>query len=74
MQRYLNRNGNSGVESYEIGDTYIEVCFLGTSKTYRYSYASAGEPHVEQMKILAQNGYGLNSYIMKNVKFSYERK
>ena len=47
--------------------------FFGTAKTYRYSYASAGEHHVEQMKVLAQNGCGLNSYIMRNVRFSYEK-
>ena len=28
MQRYLNRNGNSNVAYYEIGSTYIDVCFL----------------------------------------------
>ena len=73
MQRYLNRNGNSNVAYYEIGNTYIDVCFFGSQKTYRYSYASAGRYHVEQMKILAQNGCGLNSYIMRNVRFSYEK-
>lgn len=73
MQKYLNRNGNSNVECYEIGDTYIDVCFFGTAKTYRYSYASAGRNHVEQMKILARKGSGLNSYIGRNVRFAYEK-
>lgn len=73
MQKYLNRNGNSNVECYEIGNTYIDVCFFGTPKTYRYSYTSAGQYHVEQMKILARNGCGLNSYIMRNVRFAYEK-
>ena len=73
MQAYLNRNGNSNVKCYEIGNNYIDVCFFGTPKTYRYSYASAGRNHVEQMKILARKGSGLNSYIMNNVRFAYEK-
>ena len=32
MQKYFNRNGNSNVECYEIGDTYIDVCFFGPQK------------------------------------------
>ena len=28
MQAYLNRNGNSNVKCYEIGNTYIDVCFF----------------------------------------------
>ena len=73
MQAYLNRNGNSNVKCYEIGNTYIDVSFFGTPKTNRYSNASAGRNQVEQMKILARNGSGLNSYIMNNVRFAYEK-
>lgn len=73
MQSYSNVNGNSNVEAYEIGDTYIEVKFGGTARTYRYSYGSAGMVHVEAMKELAKQGHGLNSYIMKNVRYGYEK-
>lgn len=73
MQRYLNLGGNSNIEGYEIGDNYISVKFHGTSKIYTYSYASAGEEHVENMKMLARQGSGLNSYIMRNVRNNYER-
>ena len=40
---------------------------------YTYSYKSAGVENVEQMKKLARQGYGLNSFINKNVKYDYER-
>lgn len=73
MQSYSNVNGNSNVEAYEIGDTYIEVKFRGTARIYRYSYGSAGIVHVETMKELAKQGHGLNSYIMKNVRYGYEK-
>lgn len=73
MQMYKNLGGNSNIRCYEIGDDYIDVIFYGTAKTYRYSYASAGRQHVEQMKRLAQQGMGLNSYIMTNAHFLYER-
>lgn len=73
MNLYGNLNGNSNVEAYQIGNDYIDVKFGGTAKIYRYSYSSAGMSHVETMKKLARQGYGLNSYIMKNVRFGYEK-
>ena len=73
MQMYKNLGGDSNIRCYEIGDDYIDVIFYGTAKMYRYSYASAGRQKVEQMKRLAQQGEGLNSYIMNYARFSYER-
>lgn len=71
MERYLDLGGDSGVFSYEIGDTYIRVKFDKTFKIYQYSYYKAGQFHVEKMKILANSSNGLNSYIMRNVKNLY---
>ena len=73
MERYRNSGGDSGVDSFEIGDDYIIVKFKGTFKTYRYSYMKAGRHHVEQMKLLARRGSGLHAYINGNVKFKYDR-
>lgn len=72
MQPYLNLGGDSGVRFYEILADRILVQFA-TGTPYTYSYASCGQHHVEQMKALAQNGHGLNSYIMRFVRFGYER-
>ncbi|MCK0914852.1 hypothetical protein BFR85_017660 [Acinetobacter pittii] len=72
MERYLDLGGDSGVFSYEIGDTYIRVKFDKTFKIYTYSYRSAGAGRVEDMKKLARNGNGLNSYIMRYAKTLYE--
>ena len=35
------------LESYEIGNEYIDVWFKGSKKVYRYSYKSAGKDNVE---------------------------
>ena len=72
MQFYADLNNDSGVSSYEIGDTHIKVWFNRNAYSYVYSYSSAGEYHVEHMKKLAIRGSGLNLYINKNVKEDYE--
>ncbi|MEA9415878.1 MULTISPECIES: hypothetical protein [unclassified Flavobacterium] len=73
MEIYTNKNGQSGVKSYEIGADYITVKFNRTAKPYKYSYlGKAGSKHVENMKHLAIKGAGLNSYINTHVKFKYD--
>lgn len=71
MEKYANRSGQSGVSAYEIGPNYIRVRFSSGS-VYQYSYRKAGQSHVENMKQLAMQGSGLNSYINTNVKFKYD--
>ncbi|EFK57418.1 Uncharacterised protein [Sphingobacterium spiritivorum] len=73
MERYANRNGDSGIFGYEIGSNFILIQFT-TGSVYEYTYASAGMNHIENMKSLALSGSGLNSYIMKNVRTKYSRK
>jgi hypothetical protein len=72
MKSYADLNDDSGVSSYEISASSIEVWFNNDPASYLYSYASAGQYHVEHMKKLAVKGCGLNSYIDKNVKRDYE--
>lgn len=72
MNRYANLGGNSNVEAYEIGASFIRVKFYGTNKIYAYSYNSAGMENVEKAKLLAINGQGLNSFIMRSMKYLYE--
>lgn len=72
MQLYKNQGGNSNIKAFTIGEDYIDVQFNGGS-IYRYSYRSAGRDKVEQMKRLAVQGSGLNSYIMRNARKDYEK-
>jgi hypothetical protein len=74
MIPYKDIDGDSGVICYEFGRDYIDVQFKNTLKVYRYSYLSAGVENVEHMKILAQRGNGLNSFIMRNVRNLYEKR
>jgi len=73
MKNYANLGGNSNVQSYEIGDNYIAVKFKGTNKIYVYSYSIAGSKNVDLAKELAENGSGLNSHIMLNMKDDFEK-
>ncbi|MBF0229185.1 MAG: hypothetical protein HQK63_06280 [Desulfamplus sp.] len=73
MQKYADINGDSGVYGFEIQTSAITVWFKGTQRPYTYSYQSAGQSNVEEMKRLALSGNGLNAFINRNVKFDYVR-
>lgn len=73
MQRYANLGGDSGVTGFEIGSDRITVQFKGGA-TYLYTYASAGQTNIEEMKALALAGQGLNSFISRVVKKLYAAK
>lgn len=68
QKKYRDRDNDSGVQSYEIGSTYIKLIFKSSRKVYEYTYAKEGQRHIENMKRLAQAGDGLNSYINKHVR------
>jgi hypothetical protein len=73
MIAYKNQHGNSGVSAYEIGKESITVQFV-TGDTYVYTYRKPGKTQVEQMKVLAERGEGLSTYISRVVKGRYEEK
>lgn len=73
MTLYKNNGGDSGVYSYEIGQDYIIVTF-DSGHSYEYTNYSTGYEHIENMKSLAKQGEGLNSYINKYVQKKYSRK
>jgi len=73
MERYRNLSGDSGVYAFETSSDYIVVEFI-KGGTYLYTYGSAGRDKIEQMKILAQRGAGLGTFINKNARKLYKRK
>ncbi len=73
MERYRNLGGDSGVVAYELGDDSIAVEFSDGS-LYLYTYQSAGSHNIEEMKVLAVAGRGLNSFINNNVRKKYASK
>ena len=60
MELYKNHRA-SGVTHYEFGDDFIDLKFKGKSRIYRY-YISY---QVTEMKLLAIEGKGLNTYISR---------
>jgi hypothetical protein len=72
MKKYSNNSGKSGVLAYETGADWIKVKFI-EGGIYRYSHQQAGRHHVEQMKILAEKGRGLSTYISQHVKDRYDK-
>lgn len=73
MKRYGNLNGNSGVIAYELAEDAITVAFTDGG-LYLYDHRRPGRKHVEQMKVLAQAGRGLATYINQHVREKYARK
>ena len=73
MEKYSNRNGNSGVIAYEIGEGFIRVEFKGGKKIYEYTEDSCGKYNLNEMIRLAKKGEGLSSFISREVKDSYEK-
>ena len=62
MKRYGNLHGNSGIDAYEVGADFIRIRFTNGG-VYRYTYDSAGEDDIEEMKELAKEGEGLTRFI-----------
>ncbi|MEM9389526.1 MAG: hypothetical protein AAGA02_03575 [Bacteroidota bacterium] len=73
LKIYKNLSGHSGIKAYDIGDDFIIVAFI-TGDIYRYDNSMPGKEHVENMKYLAQEGFGLSTYLSKAVKGKYARK
>jgi len=73
MEPYKNLSGNSGVAAYEIGADFIGVRFRN-GPWYLYTYASAGRNNIEKMKVLAEAGQGLSTFISTTVWKAYASK
>lgn len=72
MQRYKNAN-ESGVQFFNKGKDFIELMFEDGG-IYLYDSKKPGKLHVEKMKILADKGSDLNSYINKYVRANFAKK
>lgn len=74
MKRYANRSGHSGVEAYRFDATSIQVKFRNRAEPYLYSSKGrAGPEKVARMKVLAEAGQGLSTFISQHAHDDYER-
>jgi len=72
---YKNLGGDSCVLEFEITEDAIQVVFAsGRCRNYLYEARRPGKAFVDQMKVLALQGRGLNSFISTVVKANYTRK
>lgn len=73
---YKNLDGNSNIVGFYESDLFIVVKFASKTDTdsfYKYSDRIPGLVHVKELRELAHQGQGLNSYISKR-KLAYEKK
>jgi hypothetical protein len=73
MQKYKALNIDTGVIAYEISTDSITIKFRDGSE-YLYTNKSAGKSTIAEMKLLAQKGEGLTTYINKRVREHYQSK
>jgi hypothetical protein len=73
MKRYQNLSGKSAVTMYELAKDVVTVRYAN-QEVYRYSNQSAGRENISKMKVLAQAGKGLETFINANVKEKFARK
>ena len=73
MEKYLNLSSHSGIVGYEIENVSITVYF-NSRYAYKYDNFTPGESVVNQMKYLAIQGRGLNTFINKYVGQLYHFK
>ena len=73
MKRDGNTSRRSGVESYELCEGGIIVCF-GKDRSYLYNEERPGAEHVSQMRERAEAGVGLATYMSRFVRENYARR
>lgn len=73
MKRYENHSGRGGITGYEDLSDGIILEFNYKDR-YLYDNSKPGENHVHQMKILAEKGKGLTTYVNQHVRVNYKRK
>lgn len=73
MEKYKNLGGSSSVAAYETAKDSMKIRYT-THSVYLYTNQSAGSENIRKMKILAEAGKGLSTFIDKNVKDRFSRK
>ena len=75
MKPYGNLNANSNVVAYMATEDSIHVVFKsGAFRNYLYSSIRPGKSTVDRMTQLAEQGYGLNTFISSVVKKNFAKK
>lgn len=73
MRPYLNRSHRSGIIAYESGPDFIKLKFR-SGDVYLYDHRKPGKTKVQKMKVLAEAGSGLATYLNKFVRKNFAKK
>ena len=73
MVKYGNLSGRSGIVAFESKHGSIKIKF-SDGNVYLYTDSSTGASNIVQMKKLARQGVGLNTFISQSVRENYEAK
>ena len=73
MTPYRDWDHDSGIRSYDIGSSHMDVQFKDGA-VYRYTALSAGRANLDRMVVLARAGDGLNEFINRAVKKRYAER
>ncbi|MFD2865271.1 hypothetical protein [Mucilaginibacter antarcticus] len=73
MQQYNTNKRDTGIIAYEITADSISIKFRDGS-VYLYTKKSAGAAAIAKMKVLAEKGAGLTTYINQHVRDNYQTK
>ena len=73
MLRYKNLSGNSTVLRYQCTKDTMTIGFSDFS-VYKFTNQSTSPETIGKMKVLAQAGKGLGTFITANVKDRFSRK
>ena len=71
--KYKDLSGSGGVTGYKFVPKGIILQFK-FNELYLYDESKPGKEHVEQMKILAERGEGLTTYVNQHVRNNYKKK
>ena len=76
LREYNPDNPNTGIESYDFDEQlrWVDIKFRSTKTVYRYPRTTYGEPTIQMMIDLAQQGAGLNSFINTLPRYKAPRK
>ena len=73
LENYMDLSGGGGITGYKfLQKGIILQCKL--KDLYLYDFNKPGKQHIEQMKIVAEEGQGLTTYVNKNVRDNYSEK
>jgi hypothetical protein len=73
LKKYKDLSGSAGVTGYKFVANGIILQFKH-KELYLYDASIPGKHHIAQMKILAEKGSGLTTYVNQNIRDNYKEK